>query len=99
MAVQDVQYRYVSLDSDHDLSAVALTVGLDGVAYPVTATAVAAPPHAVGLPAPKTGLTRYWWRVILGPAQTLVPTAATRLLYGRLADTPETLHHQWPFLP
>ena len=99
MAVNDVQYRYVSLDSDHDISGTTLTIGLDGTTYPVTATSVAAPPHAVSLKAPTAGLTRYWWRVLIGPGQTLVPTASTRALHGLLEDSPETLHPKWTFYP
>jgi hypothetical protein len=99
VAVDDVQYRYVSLDSDHDISAVALTVGLDGVTFPVTADPVAAPAHAAALPGPGVGLTRYWWRVLIGPGQQLVPVSESSELVGRLADDPEVLHPSWRFVP
>ena len=98
MAIADVQYRYLSLDSDHDISAATLKVSIDGGStFPATATAVAAPAHAASLDAPAAGLTRYWWRVLLGPGQALVPTRTTVQLTGELADSPETLHPSWTF--
>ena len=96
MAIADVQYRYLSLDSDHDISARTLKVSIDGGAtFPATADPVAAPAHAASLAGPATGLTRYWWRVLLGPGQQLVPDAEVINLVGQLADTPEVLHPFW----
>jgi len=98
VAIADVKYRYLSLDSDHDISATTLKVSIDGGAtFPATATAVAPPAHAASLDAPATGLTRYWWRILLGPGQPLVPTDITVELTGELADSPETLHPSWRF--
>ena len=98
MAIADVQYRYVSLDSDHDISSRTLKLSLDGGAtYPATADPVTAPAHAAGLAAPAAGLTRYWWRVLIGPGQALVPATRAVSLVGELSDSPEILHPTWQF--
>lgn len=97
--ITDVRYVYLSLDSDHSIAASALVVGLDGTTYPQTATSVAAPAGAASLPAPATGMVRYWWQILVGPGQALVPVASTRTLYGQLTDTPEVLHPVWAFVP
>lgn len=96
MAIADVQYRYLSLDSDHDLTATTLKVSIDdGATFPATADHVSAPAHAASLTAPAAGLTRYWWRVLLGPGQPLVPAAEVVNLVGELTDSPEILHPAW----
>ena len=96
MAIADVQYRYLSLDSDHDLTATTLKVSIDdGTTFPTTAEHVSAPAHAASLTAPTAGLTRHWWRVLLGPGQPLVPAAEVVNLVGELADSPEILHPSW----
>ena len=94
MPATDVQYRFFALDSDHSIAAAPLTLTIVGIAGTVTATSVAAPPAAAGLAVP-TGLTRYWWRVLMGPAQTLVPVDGTNVVAGTLTDTPEVLHLSW----
>lgn len=96
----ETRYRYVSLDSDHDISASELELTIDGTTW-VTAEPVDEadlPPTVVGLKAPETGRTRYWWRILTGPGQTLVPTSTGQLrLRGRLTDTPEILEPRWVF--
>ena len=94
MTATDVQYRYFALDSDHSIAASPLSLTIVGIVGTVTAESVAAPPAAAGLAVP-TGLTRYWWRVLMGPAQTLVPVDGTNVVAGILTDTPEVLHPVW----
>ena len=94
MSATDIQYRYVSLDADHNIAAAPLSLTIVGIAGTVTATSVAAPPAAAGLAVP-TGVTRYWWRVLVGPGQTLVPLDGTNVVAGTLTDTPEVLHYTW----
>ena len=95
MPINDVQYRYFALDSDHSLAASPLDLSLDGVTGWTAATYQAVtPPAATGLAVP-TGLTRYWWRVLLGPGQSLVPTSGRPTIYGRLTDAPEILYRSW----
>ena len=94
MPATDIQYRFFSLESDHDISTSPLTLTVVGIAGTITGTPVAAPPAAAALAVP-TGLTRYWWRVLVGPGQTLVPPDGTNVVAGTLTDTPEVLHLSW----
>jgi len=95
MPATDVRYHYVSLDSDHDISADTLVVSLDQLTWAPT-TAVAEPATAAGLDAPATGRTRYWWQILTGPGQDVeFPADGRNILYGRLTDNPETLHLSW----
>ena len=94
MPATDVQWRYFALDSDHSIAAAPLTLTIVGIVGTVTAESVSAPPAAAGLAVP-TGLTRYWWRVLMGPAQTLVPVDGPNTVAGTLTDTPEVLHPTW----
>ena len=94
MPATDVQYRFFALDSDHNIAASPLSLTIVGIAGTVTATSVGAPPAAAGLAVP-TGVTRYWWRVLVGPGQALVPVDGTNVVAGTLTDTPEVLHYSW----
>ena len=94
MPATDIQYRFFALHSDHDISASPRSLTIVGIAGTVTATPVAAPPAAAGIAVP-TGVTRYWWRVLVGPGQALVPVDGTNVVAGTLTDTPEVLHYTW----
>ena len=95
MPATNVIYRFVSLHSDHDISASSLELWLTDPAVKVTATSVATatvPPVDTPVPA---GRTRYWWRILWGPGQTLIPVDGPNKLHGKLTDTPEILFYTW----
>lgn len=99
MAVDDVAYRYVSIDSDHDISGDTLELSLDNTNWYEADYQDTAPPGAVQYTAAKAGLTRYWWRILVGAGQNLEPTTAGKVvLYGRLTDSPELIHPWWSFV-
>lgn len=95
----ETRYHYVSLDSDHDLTAGSLQLSIDGATWaPADAVPEAdLPPTTVGLPAPETGRTRYWWRILLGTGQVLQPLSGRTRLLGRFTDSPgpEILEPAW----
>ena len=97
--MDETLYRYLSMDADHDLSANTLTVGLTPDAFPVVATYQPTPPiGSADVPPPETGLTRYWWRVLVGPGETLDPedVGAPLTIYGRMVDGAEVRLPVWP---
>lgn len=93
----ETRYHYVSLDSDHDISADTLQVSFDRTTWaPAVPIADAdLPPTTAGLTAPGAGRTRYWWRILVGPDQTLIPPGGRTRLYGQLTDLPERLEPSW----
>lgn len=92
----ETRYHYVSLDSPDDLTLDTLEVSLDGTTW-VVANPVSEPAGAGDLDPPDAGHTRYWWRVLVGPGQTLDPTGLGEPLVarGRLVSTPEVLSASW----
>lgn len=102
MLLTDVQYHYVAVDCDHDISADTMEITLtpdDSGSWVTADYEASAPPAAVQFPAAKAGLTRYWWRVLVGAGEDLEPTEVGRVvLYGRLTDSPELIHPWWSFV-
>lgn len=94
MPATEVQYRYFALDSDHALTTTPLELSIDGGTTFVTATSTTAPSTAASLAVP-SGLTRYWWRLLMGPGQSLVPPDGRVTVTGRLIDTPEVIRPTW----
>lgn len=94
MSANDVQYRYFAVDSDHDISAATLSLSLDNVSFVAATYSPTTPPAATYLSVP-SGLTRYWWVMLLGPGQPLVPYSGQNTVTGILTDLPELLHPTW----
>lgn len=96
-------YRYFSIDSANDLTSATLDIGDATLTYPYVADQVVSPPSDVASrlaaiePAPEDGLTRYWWRTLVGVGTGLPMTVGINTLYGRLTDYPEIEPHVWRF--
>jgi hypothetical protein len=91
--LNETRYHWFSLDSEDDLAAVDLDLSLDQTTW-VTATHTTAP-LLVDLPDPAAGFTRYWWKALFGPAESLVLTTTEQTVYGRLISGVETLRPTW----
>jgi len=95
-----VTYWYVSIDSVDDIGNDQLQVGLAAGSYLQTAEPVTAPSDelaarlaSAGTPA--AGMTRYWWRVLLGGADGLAVQSGSNKIHGQLTDNPEILPQTW----
>jgi len=91
---------YFSVDCDHDLSSTILKFSIDPSVFPAGGTAgtpVANPPTRVKNTAPPvaTGLTRYWWSLLIGQGQPVAVPPGISTVYGRLADTPNAPVYSW----
>lgn len=95
----ETRYYYLSLDSDHDISAAQLEISLDRVTWAAASYVPDPPSTATALPSPAAGTTRYWWRYLFGPDADLGPLTPGptmgRTIYGRLTDNPELLEPTW----
>jgi hypothetical protein len=89
--------RYFSIDADHDISGDVLSLSLDQATW-VAATYVGAPSARLtsAKPAVVTGMTRYWWSMLMGSAGGLVPDVGTDTVFGKLVDGSQTLIYDWP---
>jgi len=95
-----VTYWYVSIDSVDNIAADELLVGLVAGTYPQTAEPVTAPSaelttRLASTVGPDPGLTRYWWRVLLGGADGLAVQSGSNKIHGQLTDNPEVLPQTW----
>ena len=46
-------------------------------------------------PHPPTGMTRYWWSLLIGPGQTISPARGTSKIYGQLTAAPGKPVYDW----
>jgi hypothetical protein len=93
-----VEYRYFSIDASHDITTDVVELSLDRVTW-VTATHAAPTAWeiaqaAVDKPIP-AGKTRYWVRVLCGPAADLPVVRGRNVVTGRVTDTPEIPELTW----
>lgn len=93
-------YRYFSIDSDLDISASPLAVGLTLATATNAATYTASPPArvAASTPAAPAGTVRYWWRYLLGAGTALPMVIGHNSVYGILTDSPEVEPYRWDVL-
>jgi hypothetical protein len=96
-AAKTVVTRYFSIDADHDISGDAAAFSLDQVTWaPGTYVPAPTPRMLAAKPVVPVGLTRYWWSLLVGPGNTLVPDLGNSVVYGKLPDTPQQLYYSWP---
>jgi hypothetical protein len=103
-ALSEITY-YFPVDCDHDISTDTLKFALTAAAFgpggtgSVNGTYVPAPSAFLqaATPKPATGLTRYWWSILLGPGGLLAPQVGTSTMYGQLADSPNLPILDWRF--
>lgn len=93
--LDETRYHYFSLDSDQDLSTADLELNTSDPAVWVLATHTTAPPSAAQFPDPESGLTRYWWRALFGPGQSLALTSTATTVEGHLTAAVEELYPVW----
>lgn len=88
---------FFSVDASSDLSAGVLTLGVDNIAFPATASFVAVPPAdvAAARPVVLASRTRYWWTYLCGAAQLVTLVDGTSTIYGRLAIGTNDLPLVW----
>lgn len=91
--LNETRYHWFSIDSESDLSAVNLELSLDQTAW-VTADHTTEPVLA-DFPAPEAGFTRYWWRALFGPGESLTLTETEQTVYGRITVGDEELRPTW----
>jgi hypothetical protein len=91
--LNETRYHWFSLDSEQDLSAVDLDLSLDQLTW-VTADHTTEPLLA-DFPPPDAGFTRYWWKALFGPAESLTLTVPEQTVYGRITPSVETLRPTW----
>jgi len=94
---------YFSIDCDHDLSGTVLKFHTDPDLVSASGnngTPLGINPPALirnTPPAVKTGFARYWWSILLGPAQPagIRPPPGISTIYAQLVDTPNTPVYSW----
>lgn len=91
--------RWFAVDSDHDITTDLVEFSLDQIIW--NAGTQGNPPQDVmdqeNLKKPiQPGRERYWFFVIMGPGETLVPsTFGKAIVHGRVNDTPSTYYLKW----
>lgn len=96
-------YRYFPIDSDKDITGDLIELSLDNVNF-FTAT-LNAPSAAVQAAVakanpPQLNLTRFWARIMMGPAESLKPVYGNNKVHGRITDNPEVPRLVWDlFVP
>lgn len=98
-ATVSVVTYFFPVDCDHSLANETLKLSLDkdvvAAGQGVSATYVTNPsPELLKHPAefPKV---RYWWSLLVGPGQPIVPDQGVTIIYGRLQDNPNMPVYTW----
>lgn len=97
-----IVYRCFPLDATHDISADPMEASIDDTTWVALdyVEPVDYPPEIIAENTARpvaAGFTRYWWRALTGPAQTLPLAIGVNVIYGRLTDNPEIPHFAWTF--
>jgi hypothetical protein len=90
---------YFPVDSGYSLANEVLKLSLDKAAVAggggTAATYVSSvPADLLAYPA-KAPKVRYWWSLLLGPGQAIVPELGVNEIFGRLADNPNFPIYKW----
>jgi len=91
--LNETRYRWFSIDSEQDLSAIDLELSPDQITW-VTAEHTTEPLLA-DFPAPPDGFTRYWWKALIGPLGVFELTSTEQTVYGRIDTGVELLRPSW----